>query len=685
MAIRLHLLGIPYSITSNEYSSCAFTGKVLRFSKMMRARGFEVYHYGIETSVSNANKQFDVLSVQEWTDLRIKTLQFLDPSLSVEEATLKNNDSTLILNAFASVDSPLFEEFNKRLKTLLTQNYKTCDIVCLPLGRAHQAALDDSFVVVEIGIGYSNSFADYRVFESNTWLAHTVGEEENIKHPPNYWFVIPNSYNISEYAFMEKPEWTLRICFLGRIIDLKGCNIIVEIAKRFPHVTFVLCGPGSPESFLNVPNVIYEPPIHGTQRSLYLGNCAAVLCPSVYLEPFCGVAVEAQLCGTPVISSDHGGFTETIEQMKTGIRCHTLADYCHGVQLALDGFFDRAYIRERAVKNYDMHEAAKMYEYVFRSILDIHRPPKSGWYAERSHLLQSPMIYLIIPYFGQFPNYFQLYLNSLAKNEDILNVILITDIDLSPYILPPNLTQVEMTLDAVRDRLVHMLSSRFNTTCTREEVVQIPYKLVDLKIAYGVLFEDILNVIGVGTQDLVGWGDIDVIYGKLSHFIDLKSNSYDIIGGSFGHFSALKNRKDLKELFLQVENYANILTDNSKTYIADEIQFQIPLKRYIETNKSNVFHMHLFSCDVVPPQFYHMFRVPLKEKNFFNTIQPQKNIQYIHYNSNTGVLTTVYDSNDSNDSEQHTYCHLQKRKMELHCNNITGDYYIGEHKFNVIL
>ena len=41
--------------------------------------------------------------------------------------------------------------------------------------------------------------------------------------------------------------------------------------------------------------------------------------------------------------------------------------------------------------------------------------------------------------------------------------------------------------------------------------------------------------------------------------------------------------------------------------------------------------MHLFSCDVVPPQFYHMFRVPLKEKNFFNTIQPQKNIQYIHY------------------------------------------------------
>jgi len=276
-------------------------------------------------------------------------------------------------------------------------------------------------------------------------------------------------------------------------------------------------------------------------------------------------------------------------------------------------------------------------------------------------------------------------LNSLAKNEDILNIILITDIDLSPYTLPINLIQVEMTLDAVRNRLVNMLSSQFNITCTRDKVLEIPYKLVDLKIAYGVLFDDILNAIGVGTQDFVGWGDIDVIYGKLSHFIDLKSNSYDIIGGFFGHFSALKNRKDLKELFLQVEDYANILTDNSKTYVADEIQFRIPLNNYIEKNKSNVFYMHKFSCDVVPPQFYHLFRVPLKEKNFFNTIQSQKNIQHIHYNSTTGVLTTMYDSNESNDSEQHTYCHLQKRKMELPCDIITGDYYIGEHKFNVIL
>ena len=50
--------------------------------------------------------------------------------------------------------------------------------------------------------------------------------------------------------------------------------------------------------------------------------------PTYYVEPFCGVNVEAQLCGTPVISNDCGAFTETIENLKTGILAHTLKDFC---------------------------------------------------------------------------------------------------------------------------------------------------------------------------------------------------------------------------------------------------------------------------------------------------------------------------------------------------------------------
>ena len=105
----------------------------------------------------------------------------------------------------------------------------------------------------------------------------------------------------------------------------------------------------------------------------------------MYAEPFCGVNVEAQLCGTPVITNDYGAFVETVEQFNTGVFCHTLADYCFAVQMALDGKFDRKYISERAVKLYDMYNVAKKYEYVFKTIMDVSNG-KNGWYSPDTHI-----------------------------------------------------------------------------------------------------------------------------------------------------------------------------------------------------------------------------------------------------------------------------------------------------------
>jgi glycosyltransferase involved in cell wall biosynthesis len=384
--IRLHMPGLPHTITIDEYSHCAFTGKVLRFAPMMISRGFEVYHYGVETSTSNATKQIDLLTKQEWQELRIQSYKHLHPELSIEQVINHLSDQKNFVGDLGNIGTPLYTEFNIRFHNKLKEHYRgpATDIICLPFGRANDAAFNNLNVVcVESGIGYPDSYQGFRIFESYAIMHQTLQKES--KHCQHYWFVVPNYYNILEWPLNLNPD-KKTLGFFGRICQIKGLMIINELAGRFTNTDFIICGQGDPAPFIQSrSNILYKGPIHGKDRGLFLNNLTALLAPTMYVEPFCGVNVEAQLCGTPVITNDAGAFVETIEPFKTGMLCHTLADFCLAVQMALDGKFDRQYIHNRAVKKYDMYNVAKQYEYVFKSIIDVSNG-NNGWYSKTSHI-----------------------------------------------------------------------------------------------------------------------------------------------------------------------------------------------------------------------------------------------------------------------------------------------------------
>jgi len=386
--IRLHIPGLPHTITSNEYSHCAFTGKILRFAPMMMSRGFEVYHYGVEGSESVATKNIDLLTRTEWDSLRIESYQYLhkDKCLSEEQTREILQNKKTFIGDLANYQTILYKKFNESLRTALLENYRNpaTDIFCIPFGRSYTAATDGLHLTcVETGIGYQDSYEKYRIFESYCYLHVTMAIEK--KQCQHYWFVIPNYYNVLEWPLQLNPDNTT-VGFFGRICHIKGCNIFAEIAKKFPHIHFLICGQGDPEEYIKShPNIIYQEPIDGLARGKYLGKLAALIAPSLYIEPFCGVNVEAQLCGTPVITNDCGAFTETIENYKTGLLCHTLADFCKGVQMAIDGKFDRQYIHDRADRLYNMYNVAHKYEYTFRTILEVHNG-NNGWYSPISYL-----------------------------------------------------------------------------------------------------------------------------------------------------------------------------------------------------------------------------------------------------------------------------------------------------------
>jgi glycosyltransferase involved in cell wall biosynthesis len=378
--MKLHILGLPHTQTTNEYSHCAYTGKIKRFSPMLRSVGYDVYHYGVAGADSGATKQIDVLSYDEWMNILKRMARTIWPDRSEEELLSKKD----FFQDFVRPNSELYVTFNKNVEYQLIQNYEQGDIICLPFGYAHEDALKKHFgnaIKVETGIGYDHSYQNYRIFESYAWYHYTAGKQ-NAFYGNDYWFVIPNYYDVTEWKFNQTPE--RYVAFMGRLIDTKGLGIFVEMARARPDMKFIMCGQGDPTPWLTLPNLEYQEPKHGLERSEFLGNATAFFAGTRYIEPFGGVAVEAQLCGTPVLGSGFACFTETIEHGATGFNCHTLGDFLVGLEVIERGdMIDRNYVRYRAAQLYDMYKVAHQYDSAFQQILDVSK--ENGWYRPVSY------------------------------------------------------------------------------------------------------------------------------------------------------------------------------------------------------------------------------------------------------------------------------------------------------------
>lgn len=363
--MRLHLLGVPHTVSNIDYSHCAFTQKVVKFPTMMKGLDYEILHYGVEGAVTDADVHIDLMTQTEQTELRGHD----------------GSDPTRFVGNDADVGTPLYKEFNKRLRVELLANVNKQDIILMPLGWAHgEAVHEQPWMKVESGIGYPSlySHASARIFESFAWLHWHKGKMD-VASGLNYEWVIPNYFDVREWDYEASPDMN-RVVFLGRIDKCKGLETVVALAHHRPDLEFEICGQGPGREWADrAPNLTYVPPINGETRSAYLGNARACLMPTDFLEPFGGVAVEAMMCGTPVLSTSFGAFTETIEDERTGFRCHTLGDWLAGLEKAKD--LDREAISKRAKGLYGYDRVGAMYDRAFRQLYDL---GGEGWNTKRS-------------------------------------------------------------------------------------------------------------------------------------------------------------------------------------------------------------------------------------------------------------------------------------------------------------
>jgi glycosyltransferase involved in cell wall biosynthesis len=349
--MRFHVVSLPHTHTTAAFPSCAFTQKVVRFCKMMTDLGHEVFLYAGEQNEAPCTDHIPCISEKRRAEM-------------VGESHYTEADWS----------HPYWRGFNANVIGQMHERIEPQDFICLIGGYAHKPIADafPSHISVEFGIGYSGTFAKYRVFESYAWM-HTVygAQVGNAGAADGHWFdaVIPNQIEDGLYP-LGKGDGGYAL-YVGRLIDRKGYRIAQEVCQA-KDVRLILAGPGQASGYGE-----FVGEVDAKERARLMAGAKCLFAPTQYIEPFGTVHIEAMACGTPIIATDWGVFTETIEQGVHGFRCRSFAEFCEALDEA--GTLDRERIRQDAIRRFSMATVSRQYEAYFTRLSTLW---DKGWYQE---------------------------------------------------------------------------------------------------------------------------------------------------------------------------------------------------------------------------------------------------------------------------------------------------------------
>jgi glycosyltransferase involved in cell wall biosynthesis len=210
------------------------------------------------------------------------------------------------------------------------------DLVLCFYGCENQLAtsMNPDLKIVEPSIGYSTAavFAPYRVFVSYAQQHFYYGQRNMLMNPSWTDAVIYNAFSPEEFDYAEQKDDYL--LYFGRIIPSKGVDLAIKAAE-LAGKRLVIAGPGQLKDvgYASTPKHVELVGIADvTRRKQLMSKAAAILGPTYYVEPFGNMVVEGYFSGTPAITTDWGGFTETVVHGHTGFRCRDLGDFVTAIE-----------------------------------------------------------------------------------------------------------------------------------------------------------------------------------------------------------------------------------------------------------------------------------------------------------------------------------------------------------------
>ena len=261
-------------------------------------------------------------------------------------------------------------------------------------------------------------------------------------------------------------------------------------------------------------------------------------------------------------------------------------------------------------------------------------------------------ILIILPYFGKFPSYFPLFLQSCRYNPT-MDWLLLTD-NTEEYDYPRNIN------------VVHIEFSKLQTEVQQKIDFPIalhqPYKLCDYRPAYGYLFGEYLN-----GYDFWGHCDLDLIFGDLrSFFPDEQLAMHDKVG-HMGHLTLYRNTPEINMLFMAEAGdrvrYREVFTTESSC-IFDEWDDLSINQIFLRTGKRLWLWNDFFDAY---PHDDNLVRAT-RDIDFDDYSWTPKIDRTPHWISwEDGKIFSHARKNGSWKKEELAYAHFQKRDMTVNC------------------
>lgn len=253
----------------------------------------------------------------------------------------------------------------------------------------------------------------------------------------------------------------------------------------------------------------------------------------------------------------------------------------------------------------------------------------------------------ILPYFGEFKNYFQLFLDSCGYNVGF-NWLIITD-SKGNFVYPKNVRVLEMDFDCLKRKI----QSKFDFPIS----LKTPYKLCDYKPTYGYVFEEYI-------QDFQYWGhcDCDLIFGDLDSGLDnLLAEGYDKIFAA-GHLTVYRNTEENNRRFMLpfLDNgaiYRSALS-RDEIFAFDEMYYAANVHMIFKQYGFSVYENDLaFNASTDRTEFCR--KTYNIEKHAWTEEREKRNLLYW----NNGKIIAIHREGGNLKKREFIYLHLQGRSF----------------------